>query len=109
MKLARPPPPQPPRRTRQEGALPCHPPPFSTLVSVLGPEAGGDPVAELPQRLKDVSGSTPMADLILSAVGFILELSELDEIHLKSYERAQSNQSMAIYTAKLLYNDAVRL
>jgi hypothetical protein len=47
-----------------------------------------------------------MADLILSAVGFILELSELDEIHLKSYERAQSNQSMAIYTAKLLYNDA---
>jgi hypothetical protein len=47
-----------------------------------------------------------MADLILSAVGFILELSELEDIHLKSYERAQSNQSMAIYTAKLLYNDA---
>jgi hypothetical protein len=80
--------------------------PFCTLVSVLGPEAGGDPGAELPKKLKDVSGSTPMAALILSAVGFILELSELEEIHRKTYERAQATPSVALYTARWLYNDA---
>jgi hypothetical protein len=47
-----------------------------------------------------------MTDLILSVVAFILELSELEEIHPKTYERAQANQSLALHTAKVLYNTA---
>ena len=78
-------------------------PAFCNLVDVLGPEAGGDPGSTLPKRVKEVSGSTPMTELILSVVSFILELSELQEIHPKSWERAQANQSMALHTAKVLY------
>jgi hypothetical protein len=45
-------------------------PAFSTLVGVLGTEAGRDPESTLPQRLQDVSGSTPMVALILTVVTY---------------------------------------
>jgi hypothetical protein len=67
-----------------EGGATLSRPAVCTLVDVLGTEAGGDPGSTLSKRLKEVSGSTPMTTLILSVVRFILELSELQEIHPKS-------------------------
>jgi hypothetical protein len=81
-------------------------PAFSTLIDVLGTEAGGDPRSTLPKRLQEVSGSTPVAALVLTVARFILELTELEEIHPKSWERANANPSMAVFTAKAIYNKA---
>ena len=80
--------------------------PYCTLVSVLGSEAGGDPGSEFPHKHKDVTGAMPMADLSDTVVDFILELSDLEEIDKKSFERAQATPSVAQYTARWLYNDA---
>jgi hypothetical protein len=72
----------------------------------LGTEAGGDPENSLPKRLQEVAGSTKVADLRLTTSRFILELSELQEIHPKSCERARETPSMTIFFAKVLYNKA---
>ena len=80
--------------------------PYATLVSILGHEWGGDPGSEFPQKHKDVTGATPMAELSDTAVDFILLLSELEDVHKPSFERAQATPSVAKYMARWLYNDA---
>ena len=69
--------------------------PYATLVSILGHEWGGDPGSEFPQKHKDVTGATPMAELSDTVVDFILLLSELEDVHKPSFERAQATPSVA--------------
>jgi hypothetical protein len=57
-------------------------PAFSTLIDVLGTEAGGDPESTLPKWLQEVSGSTPVVALVLTVARFIkVALTNATNIH----------------------------